>query len=111
MNLLFENPYKPSKMAFVITPFIKEGYAGDPTADYIAFPIENPTVGLQANAYYFNHPEWVTEYLTCYHRSSTFISRWRAALESWDNKIVVDIGCGPGNFLPAYKENPNYLLV
>ncbi|WP_210463517.1 MULTISPECIES: class I SAM-dependent methyltransferase [Rufibacter] len=77
---------------------------------YLECPIENPTEGLKANAYYFNHPEWAEEYLTYCHRSDSFRSRWQAAVGDWTNKIVLDIGCGPGNIYATLKGKPKLLI-
>ena len=64
---------------------------------YLEYPIPPPSKGLEANIYYFNHPEWAEEYLTYCHRDDAFKGRWEAALGDWTDKIIVDIGCGPGN--------------
>lgn len=93
-----------------ITPYLKAGQQGNLTEHYIEFPVASWTKGLEANAYYFNHPEWAQEYLTYCHRSNTFIDRWRAAIGNWDNKVVVDIGCGPGNLLASLQGKPALLI-
>ncbi|KAA3439604.1 class I SAM-dependent methyltransferase [Rufibacter hautae] len=77
---------------------------------YLECPIHNPSEGLKANAYYFNHPEWAEEYLTYCHRSDSFKSRWQAAVGDWTNKIVLDIGCGPGNIYATLKGKPKLLI-
>ncbi len=59
--------------------------------------IPNPTLAIQANSYYFGHPIWSKGYFEACHRDEAFASRWRAVISNWQNKIVVDIGCGPGN--------------
>jgi ubiquinone/menaquinone biosynthesis C-methylase UbiE len=55
------------------------------------------TVAIQANRYYFGHSKWAKGYFEACHRDAAFASRWQAAIANWQNKIVVDIGCGPGN--------------
>ncbi|AKD03989.1 class I SAM-dependent methyltransferase [Pontibacter korlensis] len=77
---------------------------------YLEVPINNPSEGLMANAYYFNHAEWAEEYLTYCHRSEAFKRRWSAALGDWTDKIVVDIGCGPGNIFATLKGKPKLLI-
>lgn len=95
----------------MIDAFIKPGCVGVKKSSYIEFPIANFTEGLKANAYYFNHSEWAEEYLTYCHRSNAFKSRWQAALNgSWDNKIVVDVGCGPGNIFATLQGKPKLLI-
>jgi SAM-dependent methyltransferase len=71
---------------------------------------ENLTLTLGANAEYFGHPDWAKSYFEACHRDSAFISRWRSATGSWDNKVVVDIGCGPGNVYAALGGNPQLLI-
>jgi ubiquinone/menaquinone biosynthesis C-methylase UbiE len=78
---------------------------GIPTA-----PILNWTEGLKANAYYFSHPKWGRNWFTHVHRYPEFVERWRAATGSWDGKIVVDLGCGPGNVYAAVGGSPELLI-
>lgn len=80
------------------------------TAHYIEFPIPDPSEAIKANAYYFNHPEWAEEYLTYCHRSDTFKERWLAAGGSWNDKVVIDIGCGPGNLQATLQGRPKALI-
>ncbi|PRY06751.1 methyltransferase family protein [Pontibacter ummariensis] len=77
---------------------------------YLECPIPQPSEGLKANAYYFSHPEWAEEYLTYCHRSEAFKSRWQAAVGDWNDKIVVDIGCGPGNIFATLQGKPKLLI-
>ncbi|WP_017324032.1 class I SAM-dependent methyltransferase [Synechococcus sp. PCC 7336] len=70
------------------------------------YPIANPSPALLANRYYFSRPEWAREYFEACHRNETFEARWRAALGSWDGKVVVDIGCGPGNLYATLGGKP-----
>lgn len=70
----------------------------------------NLTLALAANAQYFGHPQWAKSYFDACHRDIAFIDRWQAATGSWDNKVVVDIGCGPGNVFASLGGNPELLL-
>ena len=97
-------------MEIVIDNFIKPGYIGRQKSNYLEFPIKQVTEGLKANAYYFDHNEWAEEYLTYCHRSDTFRSRWNAAMGSWNDKVVVDIGCGPGNIYATLQGKPKLLI-
>jgi SAM-dependent methyltransferase len=72
--------------------------------------IPNPSPELLANSYYFGHPEWAKTYFEACHRHEAFKERWIAATEGWDNKIVVDIGCGPGNLYAAIGGQPKTLI-
>jgi SAM-dependent methyltransferase len=68
------------------------------------------TRGMQANSYFFGHPKWGKEYFETSHRSEPFKARWQSAMGSWDNKIVVDIGCGPGNVYASVGGSPRLLI-
>lgn len=81
--------------------------------DMIVCKVLNPTPAIQANSYYFGHPEWGVNYFEACHRDEKFIELWRELIGSWDGKIVVDIGCGPGNVYAALKDacgEPELLL-
>ena len=93
-----------------IKPFLIPGAEIKDTGSYLECPIVNPSDGLKANAYYFNHPEWAEEYLTYCHRSDTFKERWQAAVGDWTDKVVVDIGCGPGNIFATLQGKPKLLI-
>lgn len=97
-------------MLAAIQPFLKPNSFIVEREHFLEVPIENASPGLKANAYYFNHPEWAEEYLTYCHRSAEFINRWRAAIGDWDGKIVVDIGCGPGNIFASLQGKPKLLI-
>jgi ubiquinone/menaquinone biosynthesis C-methylase UbiE len=73
-------------------------------------PIRNMTPGLRANAEYFGHPEWARGYFTHCHRNERFRARWQKATGSWDDKIVVDVGCGPGNVYASVGGKPELLI-
>ncbi|WP_017733614.1 class I SAM-dependent methyltransferase [Nafulsella turpanensis] len=77
---------------------------------FLECPISQPSVGLKANIYYFGHPDWAKEYLTYCHWDQAFKARWKAALGDWTDKIVVDIGCGPGNIFASLQGNPKLLI-
>jgi len=68
------------------------------------------TSGMKANAYCFGHPEWGRAYFKKIHRHETFKVRWQKAIGSWDDKIVVDIGCGPGNIYATVGGSPRLLI-
>jgi ubiquinone/menaquinone biosynthesis C-methylase UbiE len=70
----------------------------------------NSTSALAANAQYFDHPQWAKSYFDACHRDSAFIDRWQTATGSWNNKVVVDIGCGPGNVFASLGGNPKLLI-
>jgi SAM-dependent methyltransferase len=63
----------------------------------LVYPISRITPGLEANSVYFGHPVWGKNYLAACHRDAIFTERWQTVIGNWQDKIVVDIGCGPGN--------------
>jgi SAM-dependent methyltransferase len=68
------------------------------------------TIGMQANASFFGDPEFSKKYFRLENRSPAFGRRWRAAVGNWDDKIVVDIGCGPGNLFAAVGGLPRAIF-
>ncbi|OKH53136.1 SAM-dependent methyltransferase [Calothrix sp. HK-06] len=75
--------------------------------------ISNQTEAIKANSYYFGHPEWGNNYLAACHRDEKFIELWKAVINNWEGKIIVDIGCGPGNVYASLKDHcgkPSQLL-
>jgi ubiquinone/menaquinone biosynthesis C-methylase UbiE len=93
-----------------IKPYLLDDATVIEHSKYLEFPIKNPSEEIKANAYYFNHPEWAAEYLQYCHRSDTFKSRWSAAMGDWTNKVVLDIGCGPGNILATLQGKPKLII-
>ncbi len=73
-------------------------------------PIPVFTKGMHANSYFFGHPKWAKEYFETDHRTEPFKERWQAVMGSWDDKIVVDIGCGPGNVYATLGGSPKLLI-
>jgi ubiquinone/menaquinone biosynthesis C-methylase UbiE len=90
--------------------FLKEGIQVTEYTDYLEVPIINPSKGIVDNAYYFNNREWAVEYLKYCHRSETFRKRWSFALGDIIDKVVVDIGCGPGNIFATLEVKPKLLI-
>lgn len=97
-------------MLSLISPYLLPDANFIEQEDYLEFPITAASEGLKANAYYFNHPEWAEEYLTYCHRSDAFRNRWSAAIGDWTDKVVVDIGCGPGNIYATLQGKPKLLI-
>ncbi|MGK7934372.1 MAG: class I SAM-dependent methyltransferase [Xenococcaceae cyanobacterium] len=98
-NLVSLEPYLTSNFSL---DCLKEGILVD--------QIFSPTPAIEANSYYFGHPIWGKNYLEACHRDDAFKCRWQAATGSWDNKIVVDIGCGPGNVYKTVGGVPKLLI-
>lgn len=105
-----ENP-RPVSARDVLTPYLRSTATVDWTDPELpACPIQKRTPGLDANARYFGHPEWARSYFRFCHRSPSFRSRWLEATGSWDDKVVVDIGCGPGNVFATVGGRPKLLI-
>lgn len=65
---------------------------------------------LTANAMYFGNEAWAREYLASCHRDGYFRSRWLAATGEWTDKVVIDLGCGPGNVFATLGGSPKLLV-
>jgi ubiquinone/menaquinone biosynthesis C-methylase UbiE len=94
----------------LLNPYLDSSAEIDNIDGILTAPILNWTEGLKANAYYFSHPKWAQNWFTHVHRYPEFVERWRAATGSWDGKIVVDIGCGPGNVYASVGGSPKLLI-
>ena len=75
-----------------------------------ACEIPSLSFSMKANSYFFGHPIWGKEYFETSHRHDKFRDRWLAATGSWDGKVVVDIGCGPGNLYATIGGSPTALI-
>lgn len=93
-----------------IQPFLQPDTTILEHEHYLEVPIKDASDGLKANAYYFNQPEWAEEYLIYCHRSDAFIGRWKAAVGDLTGKVVLDIGCGPGNVYASLQGKPKLLI-
>jgi ubiquinone/menaquinone biosynthesis C-methylase UbiE len=78
--------------------------------DLPACEIKNFSTFMEANSYFFGHPVWGKEYFETSHRHDVFRDRWQAATGSWDGKVVIDIGCGPGNLYATVGGSPKVLI-
>jgi ubiquinone/menaquinone biosynthesis C-methylase UbiE len=75
-----------------------------------ACEIPNFSASMEANSYFFGHPVWGREYFETSHRNAIFRERWLAATGIWDGKVVVDIGCGPGNLYATVGGKPKIVI-
>ena len=67
-------------------------------------------MSFAANACYFGHPVWAESYFHACHRDQNFIDRWQVATGAWQDKVVVDVGCGPGNVFASLGGSPRLLI-
>ena len=65
---------------------------------------------MKANCRFFSHPKWAAKYFDCENHPSNIGERWHATTGSWHEKIVVDIGCGPGNLFRSMSGTPKILI-
>jgi ubiquinone/menaquinone biosynthesis C-methylase UbiE len=75
------------------------------------YEIPTLTPSMAANSYFFGHPIWGKEYFETSHRHDVFRDRWLAATGSWNGKVVVDIGSGPGNLFATMGGSPKALIA
>lgn len=93
-----------------ITPYLVKDTQATLNEGILSYPIIRPSPAIQANSYYFGHSEWAKNYLDACHRDDCFKARWQAAIGDWNDKIVVDIGCGPGNLYASLGGHPRLLI-
>lgn len=72
--------------------------------------IRHFTDGMRANAHYFSHPKWMDDWLAAVHRYPQLRERWHAAIGTLDDKVLVDLGCGPGNLLATLGGKPKMAI-
>lgn len=77
---------------------------------YFETILPNNSDALTANAIYFGNAEWAREYLDFCHRDANFRARWLAAGGDWTGKVVIDLGCGPGNIFATLGGSPRLLV-
>ena len=75
-----------------------------------ACPIPHYSAGMRANIDFLRNPDWRKYYFSSHHRDETFRARWLAVTGSWEDKVVVDIGCGPGNVYATVGGAPKVLI-
>jgi ubiquinone/menaquinone biosynthesis C-methylase UbiE len=84
--------------------------AARPACSPMSLVVDEASEAIRANAFYFGNKEWAAEYLTYCHRSEQFKERWLAATGDWTGKVVVDLGCGPGNVFATLGGRPAQLI-
>ncbi len=91
-----------------LQPYLKPE-AGVVAGNFPEAPIRF-TRGMLANAHYFSHPKWMDNWLAEVHRYPELRDRWLSVLGSLDGKVVVDVGCGPGNVLATLGGHPRIAI-
>jgi ubiquinone/menaquinone biosynthesis C-methylase UbiE len=106
MNTLDSNN-KALNIPPVLSPYLK--HTNDTTLtpqNILIYPIPEWTPGMIANHDFFQHTQYATHYLNTEHRDRPLRDRYQAAIGTLNHKIVIDIGCGPGNLYRLLKGNP-----
>ena len=104
-------PKESSKISKILSSYLlPNSNVNFPKRGIPECPIPNPSPAIVAHKNFFEHPEWVKNYYKACHRDLAFKERWLAAGGSWDDKIVVDIGCGPGNLYANLGGSPKVLI-
>lgn len=93
-----------------LLPFVQSGVELRDAEGIPAVDLTAQSSGLKANAYYFSHPKWTTDWLAGVHRDRELRERWHAVAGTWDSKVVVDVGCGPGNLFANLGGTPTSLI-
>ncbi|SPM38407.1 methyltransferase, partial [Mycobacterium numidiamassiliense] len=93
-----------------ITTFLRDEIEVEEVDGIARVRLSRTSPGIEANAYYFGHPKWADSWLRHVHRYPELRDRWLAAAGSWDDRVVVDIGCGPGNLFACVGTRPDVLI-
>ena len=99
-----------SDLLHKLKPFLTRGQELTLVDGLPSAPFSKDTRGLRANAYYFGHPSWLEAWFYGVHRYPELKERWHAVAGTWDHKVVVDIGCGPGNLFATLGGSPKVLI-
>ncbi len=94
----------------LLLPFLDPHVKVDEVGGLPSVEIARRDEVLEANAYYFGKKEWMEEWLAHVHRYPEFRERWDAVAGRWDGKVVVDLGCGPGNLLKSLGGRPRVVI-
>ncbi|MCG8362036.1 MAG: class I SAM-dependent methyltransferase [Pseudanabaenales cyanobacterium] len=103
---------KPSELKTdsILTAFLSQTHRVDFSGKIPVDPITHLSPAIEANSFYFGNPKWAQTYFEACHRDQAFKARWQAATGSWDDKIVVDVCCGPGNLYATLGGKPRVLI-
>lgn len=106
LTQVFTMPYSAIYPDLLAHPFLRD-LLNQPIPNFLQSPISSE---IQANAFFFGHPQWAKNYFDACHRDEIFKERWHSLCDHWDDQIVVDIGCGPGNLYATLGGNPQLLI-
>jgi len=100
----------PTDVAPALAPYLSGPVLESETSGIAVAPNLVYSQGMLANAYFFGHPVWATKYFQQESHNPFWASRWREAIPCWDDKVVVDIGCGPGNVYGTLGGRPALII-
>jgi SAM-dependent methyltransferase len=95
-----------SELHFLLKPDAAIDWSGSIPADTNMKVSE----GIDAHNRYFSNRKWMKGYFDHVHRDDAFKDRWTTALGSVEDKVVVEIGCGPGNVFSMLGTRPRVLV-
>lgn len=93
-----------------VQPYLRPGAVLDFSGGIWRAVIRRSSPGLDANRHYFSHPVWLESWLKEVHQYPQLKARWLAATGSWDGRVIVDLGCGPGNLFALIGGRPMALI-
>jgi SAM-dependent methyltransferase len=94
----------------VLPPELRSAMELDLLPAILASQISHWSPGMLANSSFFGDPKFGLKYFKLENSSKAFGRRWQAAIGNWNDKIVIDIGCGPGNLYAAVGGTPRSIL-
>jgi SAM-dependent methyltransferase len=95
-----------SELRFMLKPDAAIDWSGSIPADTRMKTSE----GIDAHDRYFSNRKWMQGYFDHVHRDEAFRDRWTTVLGPMEDKIVVEIGCGPGNVFSTLGTRPLALV-
>lgn len=108
---ILKSPNHPPTIPPTLAPYLTHTNNTSLTNDGILiYRINKWTPGMLANHDFLQHPEYSTHYFNTEHRDRPLHDRYKAAITTLNHKIVVEIGCGPGNLYRLLSGHPTLLI-
>ncbi len=108
-NKLMQGPKwfdQESQLRIMLKPDVEIDWSGTiPTVVKI-----KSSEGIEAHRRYFSNPDWMKGYFNHVHRDAAFRDRWITALGDVTDKVVIEVGCGPGNVFSTLGIKPKVLI-
>jgi SAM-dependent methyltransferase len=95
-----------SQLRFMLKPDAEIDWSGTIPTDAKIKSSE----GIEAQRRYFSNPDWMKGYFNHVHRDAAFRDRWTTALGDVTDKVVIEVGCGPGNVFSTLGIRPKVLI-